>query len=76
MCSLLYLRKEVPARGVEINVAITRKSKLAFDLGELVRQTDSEHTSNVSYLYYLNRMKEKITNKMNGNYTEMNHPVQ
>jgi len=46
-----------------------------FGLSELMRQTDSIHTLNVSYLYYLNRMKEKITNKMNGNYTEMNHPV-
>jgi len=29
---------------VEINVAITRKSKFVFDLGELVRQTDRVHT--------------------------------
>jgi len=34
-----------------------------------VRQTDSVNTSNVSYLYHLNRMKGKITYEMNGNYT-------
>ena len=44
-----------------------KNSEFAFDLGELVRQTDSVHTSNVSYLY-LNRIKGKIMNEMNGNY--------
>jgi len=34
-----------------------------------VRQTDSVHTSNVSYLYYLSRIKGKIIDEMNGNYT-------
>ena len=34
-----------------------------------MRQTDSVNTSNVNYLYHLNRMKGKITYEMNGNYT-------
>ena len=46
-----------------------KKSEFAFGLDELVRQTNSVHTSNVSYLYYLNRIKGKIINEMNGNYT-------
>jgi len=41
----------------------------AFGLGELMGQTDSVHILNVNYLYCLNRIKGKITNKMNGNYT-------
>jgi len=55
---------------VEINVGIRNRSEFAFDLGELVRQTDRVHTSNISYLYCLNEIKEKTKqNKMNGNYT-------
>jgi len=34
-----------------------------------VRQTDSIHTLNVSYLYYLNGIRGKIINEMSGNYT-------
>ena len=34
-----------------------------------MRQMDSVHTLNVSYLYYLNRMRGKIINEMSGNYT-------
>ena len=47
----------------------SKRSGFAFDLGELVRQTDSVHTSNVSYLYHLNRIKGEIMNEMSGNYT-------
>ena len=42
---------------------------VSFDLSELVRQTDSVHTSNVNYLYYLNRIKGKRIDEINGNYT-------
>ena len=34
-----------------------------------MKQTDSVHTLNVSYLYYLNRIRGKIINEMSGNYT-------
>jgi len=34
-----------------------------------MRQMDSVHTLNVSYLYYLNRIRGKIINEMSGNYT-------
>jgi len=46
-----------------------------FDLSELMRQMDSAHTLNVNYLYCLNRIKGKITNKINGNYVgnELSH---
>ena len=48
-----------------------------FDIGELVRQTDRVHTLNVSYLYYLNRIKGKRINEMSRNYTgnEQSHAV-
>jgi len=39
---------------VEIN---RNKSKFVFGLGELVRQTDSVNTLNLTYLYCLNEIK-------------------
>jgi len=61
---------------VEINVAIRNRSEFAFDLGELVRQTDNVHTSNANYLYCLNKIKGERTNKMSGNLPGMNRLVQ
>ena len=50
---------------------------MAFDQGELMRRTDSVHTSNVNYLHCLNKIKGKRINKMSGNYTgnELPHAV-
>jgi len=48
-----------------------------FGLSELMRQMDSINTSNVNYLYCLNKIKGKWTNKMSENYigNEPSHAV-
>lgn len=38
-------------RGYCLNQSIELKNEFVFDLGELIRQMDSEHTENVNHLY-------------------------